>query len=112
MKSSTAEDVKQMMLKVVEEGTGTPAQLGSISVAGKTGTAQIGAAEIRAMEIGDPQIGPEQRGVAQPAAHHLDAQQFRPGQIGLTEIHVVQHQPSQISELQIRAQSTELTGQK
>jgi peptidoglycan glycosyltransferase len=43
MKPSTADAVKQMMLKVVEEGTGTPAQLGNISVAGKTGTAQIGA---------------------------------------------------------------------
>ncbi len=42
MKPSTADAVKQMMLKVVEEGTGTPAQLGGISVAGKTGTAQIG----------------------------------------------------------------------
>jgi peptidoglycan glycosyltransferase len=43
MKPSTATEVKQMMLKVVEEGTGQPAQLGNISVAGKTGTAQIGA---------------------------------------------------------------------
>jgi peptidoglycan glycosyltransferase len=42
MKPSTADAVKQMMLKVVEEGTGTPAQLGGISVAGKTGTAQVG----------------------------------------------------------------------
>jgi peptidoglycan glycosyltransferase len=42
MKPSTAQAVTQMMQKVVEEGTGTPAQLGSISVAGKTGTAQIG----------------------------------------------------------------------
>jgi peptidoglycan glycosyltransferase len=42
MKTSTADAVKQMMLNVVEEGTGTPAQLGNISVAGKTGTAQIG----------------------------------------------------------------------
>ena len=31
-----------MMRKVVEEGTGTPAQLGGIDVAGKTGTAEIG----------------------------------------------------------------------
>jgi peptidoglycan glycosyltransferase len=31
-----------MMTKVVEEGTGTAAQLGGISVAGKTGTAEIG----------------------------------------------------------------------
>jgi penicillin-binding protein A len=42
MKPSTAEDLTQMMKKVVEEGTGTPAQLGGISVAGKTGTASIG----------------------------------------------------------------------
>jgi penicillin-binding protein A len=42
MKPTTAAEITQMMLKVVEEGTGTPAQLGNISVAGKTGTAQIG----------------------------------------------------------------------
>jgi peptidoglycan glycosyltransferase len=42
MKQSTAQAVQQMMRKVVEEGTGTPAQLGNISVGGKTGTAQIG----------------------------------------------------------------------
>jgi peptidoglycan glycosyltransferase len=42
MKSSTARQLTQMMRKVVEEGTGTAAQLGGISVAGKTGTAQIG----------------------------------------------------------------------
>ncbi|MHB8657502.1 MAG: peptidoglycan D,D-transpeptidase FtsI family protein [Solirubrobacteraceae bacterium] len=42
MKPTTAAEVTQMMLKVVEEGTGQPAQLGAISVAGKTGTASIG----------------------------------------------------------------------
>jgi peptidoglycan glycosyltransferase len=42
MKRSTADQVAQMMKKVVDEGTGTPAQLGGIDVAGKTGTAQIG----------------------------------------------------------------------
>ncbi len=43
MKPSVAAEINQMMRKVVEEGTGTPAQLGGISVAGKTGTASIGA---------------------------------------------------------------------
>ncbi len=43
MKPSTAGQIAQMMTKVVEEGTGTPAQLDGISVAGKTGTASIGA---------------------------------------------------------------------
>jgi penicillin-binding protein A len=42
MKPSTAAALTQMMRKVVEEGTGTPAQLGGIDVAGKTGTAEIG----------------------------------------------------------------------
>lgn len=42
MKSSTANELKSMMQDVVEEGTGQPAELGSISVAGKTGTAQLG----------------------------------------------------------------------
>src|ERR1700752_933965 len=43
MKPSTGAAVTKMMEKVVEEGTGTAVQLGGISVAGKTGTAQIGA---------------------------------------------------------------------
>jgi peptidoglycan glycosyltransferase len=43
MKPSTAHEVAQMMTTVVDEGTGTPAKLDGISVAGKTGTASIGA---------------------------------------------------------------------
>jgi peptidoglycan glycosyltransferase len=43
MSPSTAQQVTQMMRRVVEEGTGTPAQLSGIDVAGKTGTATIGA---------------------------------------------------------------------
>jgi peptidoglycan glycosyltransferase len=37
-----AAEVAQMMRRVVEEGTGTPAQLGGVPIAGKTGTASIG----------------------------------------------------------------------
>jgi peptidoglycan glycosyltransferase len=43
MKPSTARSLTDMMIKVVEEGTGTAVQLGGISIAGKTGTASIGA---------------------------------------------------------------------
>ena len=42
MKASTAQAIAQMMKRVVDEGTGTPAQLGGVSFAGKTGTASIG----------------------------------------------------------------------
>jgi peptidoglycan glycosyltransferase len=42
MKPQVAAQVTQMMRNVVEEGTGTPAQLNGITVAGKTGTASIG----------------------------------------------------------------------
>ena len=42
MSPQTAQEVSGMMRKVVEEGTGQLANLGSISVAGKTGTASIG----------------------------------------------------------------------
>jgi penicillin-binding protein A len=44
MKPSIAREITQMMRNVVEEGTGQAAQLGSVSVAGKTGTASIGPA--------------------------------------------------------------------
>ena len=45
MKPSTADAIAQMMKKVVDEGTGTPAQLGGgVTFAGKTGTASVGLA--------------------------------------------------------------------
>ncbi len=44
MKPATAQALTEMMKRVVDEGTGTAAQLGGISVAGKTGTAEVGLA--------------------------------------------------------------------
>ena len=43
MKPETAAQLTEMMGRVVEEGTGTQAALSGVSVAGKTGTAEIGA---------------------------------------------------------------------
>jgi peptidoglycan glycosyltransferase len=42
MKPSTANELTTMMTDVVEEGTGTAANLEGVQVAGKTGTAQVG----------------------------------------------------------------------
>jgi peptidoglycan glycosyltransferase len=43
MKPETADQLASMMSRVVEEGTGTAAALSGITVAGKTGTAEVGA---------------------------------------------------------------------
>jgi peptidoglycan glycosyltransferase len=43
MKPSTAAALTDMMRRVVEEGTGTAANLSGVDVAGKTGTASVGA---------------------------------------------------------------------
>jgi peptidoglycan glycosyltransferase len=43
MKPQTAAQLTDMMRRVVEEGTGTAANLNGVNVAGKTGTASIGA---------------------------------------------------------------------
>ena len=42
MSSQTAAELTAMMRRVVEEGTGTAANVGDLSVAGKTGTAETG----------------------------------------------------------------------
>jgi peptidoglycan glycosyltransferase len=42
MSAQSAQDINQMMGTVVDEGTGTPASLGGIPFAGKTGTASVG----------------------------------------------------------------------
>ena len=43
MKPETAQQLTEMMSRVVEEGTGTAAALTGVRVAGKTGTAEVGA---------------------------------------------------------------------
>jgi len=43
MSPTTANELRDMMRRVVEEGTGTAANVGGLNVAGKTGTAETGA---------------------------------------------------------------------
>jgi len=43
MSAASARQVTQMMQKVVEEGTGSTVQIPGVTIAGKTGTAEIGA---------------------------------------------------------------------
>jgi peptidoglycan glycosyltransferase len=45
MKPRIAAELKQMMRDVVEEGTGTAANLGGLNIGGKTGTASTGLCE-------------------------------------------------------------------
>jgi peptidoglycan glycosyltransferase len=42
MTTTTAHELRDMMRRVVEEGTGTAANVEGLSVAGKTGTAETG----------------------------------------------------------------------
>ncbi|MGZ4430195.1 MAG: penicillin-binding transpeptidase domain-containing protein, partial [Gaiellales bacterium] len=44
MSPTTASELTQMMRRVVEEGTGTAANIGNLGIAGKTGTAETGVA--------------------------------------------------------------------
>jgi len=58
---ATASEIKNMMIKVVEDGTGKAAQISDVSVAGKTGTAEVSTGEPHAWFVGfapaeDPQI--------------------------------------------------------
>ncbi|HEY5531313.1 MAG TPA: penicillin-binding transpeptidase domain-containing protein [Candidatus Anoxymicrobiaceae bacterium] len=51
IKEDTAQTLTDMMVKVVEDGTGTAAQIDGVSVAGKTGTAEVAGAEPHAWFI-------------------------------------------------------------
>ena len=50
--ANTAAKVKEAMLAVVEDGTGTLAQVSGVKVAGKTGTAEVGSSTINSVFVG------------------------------------------------------------
>ena len=50
--AETAAKVKEAMLAVVEDGTGTLAQVSGVKVAGKTGTAEVGSSTINSVFVG------------------------------------------------------------
>ena len=50
--ADTAAKVKEAMLAVVEDGTGTLAQVSGVKVAGKTGTAEVGSSTINSVFVG------------------------------------------------------------
>ncbi len=52
IEQTTAKEIAEMMIKTVEEGTGEAAQISNISVAGKTGTAEVANSDPHAWFIG------------------------------------------------------------
>ncbi len=81
---TTAQQIKDMMVNVVKKGTGTAARISGITVAGKTGTAEVAGKQSHAWFIGfapadDPQIvvavivenGGSGGKVAAPIARHI-----------------------------------------
>ena len=84
MSAETARQITELMVRVVEEGTGTNAAIRNVKVAGKTGTAEVGNGEAHAWFIcfapaDDPQVavavivenGGSGGGVAAPVAKHV-----------------------------------------
>jgi penicillin-binding protein A len=57
----TAQEVEDMMIEVVRSGTGTSARVPSVTVAGKTGTAELGPAELAPGQVLAPGEDPPQR---------------------------------------------------